>query len=175
MIYLLIIGVIMTLFGFVRRMRLSSFRTVALDILIAAVFGWIAGVFIGIGARIGMWSIPFFNGTESRFTIGGTFDVILLFSLYGIGLGILYELIFRDLLRKSGLLFGALLTLCTWYPLGNAGVQQLNFSPVILPLVLFSGLIIGLMFVPFGVVLELLLGRWHMAATKRFRFEGLPS
>ena len=161
MIYLIVIAFIVAAFGFYRRLRRDGFQSTLLDSVIAAVFGWCAGLLIGVGARIGMWSIPFFNGTESHITIGGSLRVILVFSLYGIGLGVIYELVFRDLLRKSGLMFGLLVTLLAWYPLGNSGVQLLNFTPETLLLIFFTGVLVGLMFVPYALVLEQLFKHWH--------------
>ncbi len=161
MIYILVVALVAAAFGFVHRVRSAGFRLALLDVIVAALFGWLAGIFIGVGARTGMWAIPFFNGTGSRFTLDGTVQVILVFSLYGIGLGILYELFFRRLLHDRGLLFGVLITLCTWYPLAAAGTQQLNFQPSVPAAAFFSFLFVSLMFVPFGLVLELLLKRWH--------------
>ncbi|MGQ0542282.1 MAG: hypothetical protein ACT4O9_10605 [Blastocatellia bacterium] len=161
MIYIFSLALIVAGTGFYRRLRVDGFLSSTLDVLIATAFGWIAGLFIGVGARIGMWSIPFFNGAESRFSWGGTFDVILAFSLYGIALGIIYELIFRKLLRDRGFLYGLLITLVTWYPLGKQGVDLLNFTPSFVPTAIFTFLFLGLMFVPFGIALEFLVGRWH--------------
>jgi hypothetical protein len=161
MIYVIVVALIFAVIGFVRRARTVGVRTTLLDTIVAAAFGWLAGIFMGVGARVGMWSIPFFNGSESRFTFDGTMQVILVFSLYGIGLGILYELVFRKFLRESGLLFGILVTVCAWYPLGAAGVQQLRFEPPLLPLLLVTGAVTLLMFVPFAVCLEQVLERWH--------------
>lgn len=161
MIYLLTAALLLAAFGFVRKTRRRGVWIVLLDTLIAAAFGWLSGIFIGVGARIGMWAIPFFNGSESRFTLDGTVQVILVFSLYGIMLGILYELLFRDLLYKKGLLFGLVVAICTWYPLAEAGMQQLNFQPTFISLLFFSGLVMSIMFIPYGIALELLIGRWH--------------
>lgn len=161
MVYLLAIASAAALFGLALRVRAVGFLHAALDLTAAALLGWAAGILIGAGARIGMWAIPFFNGAESRFTFDGTVQVILVFSLYGIGLGILYELFFRRLLHGRGLLFGVFITLCTGYPLGAAGTQQLNFQPSVPTAAFFTFLFVSLMFVPFGVVLELLLARWH--------------
>lgn len=161
MIYLIAIALVLTAFGFVRTARLSGFRVVLIDTTAAAGFGWLAGLFIGTGARVGMWTIPFFNGTAPQITTAGTFQVILTFSLYGIILGVIYEALFRQILRKRGAIYGVLILLSSWYPLAAAGVRQLNFQPAIIPLILVTGLIMALMFVPYGVVLERMLGRWH--------------
>ncbi|GEM_PF-5101293 len=161
MIYVAAIALILAVGGFVRRSREFSVRRTLLDTIVSATFGWLAGVFIGVGARVGMWAIPFFNGAEPSVTFDGTLQVILAFSLYGIGLGMVYELVFRGMLHKSGLLFGAIVAVFTWYPLGAAGVQQLNFTPQILPLGVVTGAIMLLMFVPFGFVLEVSLAAWH--------------
>ena len=104
MIYLIIFAFLLAAFPFYRRARHDGVVTTILDVLASAALGWFAGILIGVGARIGMWSIPFFNGAEPRITFDGTFRVILTFSLFGIGLGALYELLFRKLLREHGLL-----------------------------------------------------------------------
>lgn len=161
MIYVIVIASIVAIVAFVRRSRNEGIRATLLDVIVSAAFGWFAGIFIGIGARIGMWAIPFFNGGQPSVTFDGTTQVILVFSLYGIGLGVLYEFIFRNLLRCRGLLFGMMISLCTWYPLGAAGAQQLNFTPTLLPLLLVTGAVMLLMFIPFAVFLEFILERWH--------------
>ena len=161
MIYVALLAVGIAAFGFWRRIRSAGLLATMVDALVAAGLGWVAGLWIGIGARIGMWSIPFFNGTESRFTLDGTLQVVLVFSLYGIALGIIYELVFRDLLRQRGLLYGLVITLVTAYPLGLAGLQQISFQPPFLYAVLFSALFVAVMFVPFGIILELLIERSH--------------
>lgn len=161
MIYLAALALSVMTFGFYQRLRSAGFRPALLDVTVAAVSGWLAGLFIGIGARLGMWAIPFFNGTESRFSFEGTTRVVLVFSLYGVALGILYELVFRRILRERGFLFGLVITLVTWYPLGKQGVELLNFSPSVLSTAFFTLVSISFMFIPFGAALEHLLGRWH--------------
>src|SRR5687767_6577700 len=98
MIYVIIAMVLLAVIGFYLRVNSKGLLSGILDLVAAATLGWISGILIGIGARIGMWAIPFFNGADSRFTLDGTLQVVLVFSLYGIGLGILYELVFRSLL-----------------------------------------------------------------------------
>src|SRR5687767_12194082 len=120
MIYLLAVASVLAAFGFVRKARASGLRSVLLDTIAATVLGWVAGILIGVGARIGMWSIPFFNGVDPRITFDGTVQVILVFSLFGIGLGIIYELFFRGLLRNRGLQYGVLVTIVGAYPLAEA-------------------------------------------------------
>lgn len=160
MIYLLVSALTLGVFGFIRRSRSESIRSGLLDVAAAAVCGWIAGLLIGIGARIGMWAIPAFNATGSEFTLAGSLQVVIVFSLYGIGLGIIYELLFRQILRKRGFAYGLLITLVAAYPLASAAFQQLTFEPRVLPAAAFSLLFVGLMFVPFAVALEFLLAKY---------------
>ena len=161
MIYVIAFAFLLVAFAFFRRSRGAGVLTTVLDVLASASLGWIAGILIGVGARIGMWSIPFFNGIEPRITFDGTFRVILTFSLFGMGLGVLYELLFRELMRGHGLFFGLLTVAIAAYPLGAAGVQQLRFNPPIAPMIVSVTAIVGIMFVPFSVVLEFMLERWH--------------
>ena len=161
MIYLAAVALVISLIGFYRRIRSRGLWSTALDTLAAAGLGWVAGLLIGIGARVGMWSIPFFNGTDPRVTFDGTIQVVLVFSLFGIGLALIYEFFFRQILGRRGLLFGSLVMAVSSYPLASAASQQLTFTPDLLPLTFFTLVIVGLMFVPFAVVLEFLLFRWH--------------
>jgi hypothetical protein len=135
----------------------ASLRSVA----VGACCGLLAGVFIGVGARIGMGAITIANGAPQRFTASGTLSVIVIFSSYGIALGVVYEVLFRRLLRHNGLAYGGLLTLCTWYPLAHAAAQQLTAPPALIPLVTVSGVLVGLIWLPFGLALESLLRRWY--------------
>lgn len=161
MIYLIVFASLLTAFAFYRRSRRFGVIPTLADLLASALLGWISGLLIGAGARIGMWAIPFFNGTEPRITFDGTLQVVLTFSLFGIGLAIIYEFFFRRLLREHGLLFGLLISLIVWYPLGSQGIQQLRFSPTFLSAALVTFAIMAITFIPFSVVLEYLLGHWH--------------
>jgi hypothetical protein len=108
-----------------------------------------------------MGAITIANGAPQRLTASGTFTVVVTFSSFGVVLGVAYELLFRRLLGGKGLAYGGLLTLCTWYQLAQAAAQQLTVSPPLIALVTLSGLVVGLMWLPFGVALEALLRRWH--------------
>jgi hypothetical protein len=161
MIYLAALSSIMLLVGSYFRVRSSGGWLALQDGIAAVVSGWIAGLLLGVGARIGMWAIPFFNGSGSRFSFEGTLRVILTFSVLGIGLGLLYEFAFRRVLRERGLFYGMIVTVVLVYPLGQEGVEQLNFNPAPVALVLFTFFFIDLIFVPYALTLEFCLGRWH--------------
>jgi hypothetical protein len=130
-------------------------------VAVSACCGLLAGLFIGVGARVGMGAITIANGDPQRLTASGTFAVVVTFSSFGVALGVVYEGLFRGPLRRRGLAYGGLLTLCTWYPLADAAAQQLTARPTLIALVTLSGLLVGLMWLPFGLALEALLGRWH--------------
>jgi hypothetical protein len=161
MIYLLIAVLLVTAWRFTLAARRHGALRVLKSVAVAVVAGLLAGVFIGLGARAGMAAIPVANGGSPSFTLSGSFSVVLTFSSYGIALGIVYEGLFRRLLRRHGLAYGGLLTLCTWYPLAQAAAQQLTGHPSFISLAIVSGLIVVLMWLPFGVTLEALLRRWE--------------
>lgn len=167
MIYLLAVVLLLTAWQLALKVRRQGLLRVFKDIAVAAVCGLVAGVFIGLGARMGMAAIPVANGVAPSFTLAGSFTVVLTFASYGIGLGVVYEGLFRRLLRESGLAYGGLLTLATWYPLAQAAAQQLTGQPTFISIMVFSGLIVALMWLPFGLALEALLGRWHNRGTAR--------
>ena len=117
-----------------------------------------------------MWSIPFFNGVDSRFTWDGSLQVVLIFSLFGIGLGLAYEFAFRSLLKKHGALFGLVVTVVAAYPLAQAALQQINFTPPLIPTIALSIFFVGVMFLPFSIALEFLLRRYHRMRDSRQLF-----
>src|ERR1044071_5624080 len=63
--------------------------------------GLLAGVLIGVGARVGMGAITLANGGPQRLTASGTFTVVITFASFGIALGVAYEGLFRRLLRRK--------------------------------------------------------------------------
>lgn len=160
MIFLLVGVLLLTAWRFTAAARERGLAESSRGVGVAACCGLLAGVFIGVGARVGMGAITIANGDPQRFTASGTATVIVIFSSYGIVLGVVYEVVFRRLLRHNGLAYGGLLTLCTWYPLAQAAAQQLTAAPALIQLVAVSGLLVGLIWLPFGLALESLLGRW---------------
>jgi hypothetical protein len=164
MIYLLVPVLLLTTWQFILKARREGTRRVFKNIAVAAVSGLLAGIFIGVGARAGMAAIPVANGSAPSFTTAGTFAVVLTFSSYGIALGIVYEGLFRRLLRAKGLVYGALLMLCSWYPLAQAAAQQLTGQTTLVSMFVVSGLITAFMWLPFGLTLEALLQRIHTNA-----------
>jgi hypothetical protein len=167
MIYLLAVVLLLTAWQLAVEVRRRGLLRVFKGVAVAAVSGLLAGVFIGLGARAGMAAIPFANGATPSFTPAGSFAVVLTFAGYGVGLGVVYEGLFRRLLRGSGLAYGVLLTLASWYPLAQAAAQQLAGRPSFVSLLVVSGIVVALMWLPFGLALEALLGRWHGRATTR--------
>ena len=161
MIYLLAAVLLLTAWQFARRARRQGPLRVLKDVAAAAVCGLLAGLFIGAGARAGMAAIPVANGFAPSFTLAGSFAVVFTFASYGIALGVFYETLFRRLLRAQGLAYGALIMLVSWYPLAQAGAQQLAGRPPLLSFIVGSGVVVALMWLPFGLALEALLGRWH--------------
>jgi hypothetical protein len=161
MIFLLAGGMLRTTWRFTALARRRGLAWALRGVAVSACCGLLAGVFIGVGARVGMGAITVANGAPQRLTASGTFTVVLTFSSFGIVLGVVYEVLFRRLLRRRGLAYGGLLTLCTWYPFAHAAAQQLTAHPTLIALVALSGLLVGLMWLPFGLALEALLSRWH--------------
>jgi hypothetical protein len=161
MIFLLAGVLLLTAWRFTVLARRRGLAWALRGVWVSACSGLLAGVFIGVGARVGMGAIAVANGDPQRLTASGTFTVVLTFSSFGVVLGVAYEVLFRRLLRRNGLAYGALLTLCTWYPLAAAAAQQLTARPSPIALVTLSGLLVGLMWLPFGLALEALLRRWH--------------
>lgn len=161
MIYLFAPVLLLTALQFILRARRQGVLRVLKLIAVSAVAGLLAGVFIGLGARTGMAAIPVANGAASSFTLSGSFAVVVAFASYGIALGVVYEGLFRRLLRAHGLAYGVLLMLASWYALAQAGAQQLTGRPSPVSFIVVSGLIVALMWLPYGVALEGLLKRWQ--------------
>ena len=166
-IYLLVAVLLLSVWQLTLRARRQGLLGVVKGLAVAAVAGLLAGVFIGLGARMGMAAIPFANGGRPSFTLAGSLSVVLTFSSYGIVLGVVYEGFFRRLLRANGLAYGGLLMLSSWYPLAQAAVQQITGQPAAISLIIISGLVVALMWLPFGLTLEALLRRWQSRATSQ--------
>lgn len=167
MIYLAAVVLLLTVWRLTVRARREGGVRVFKSIAVAALSGLLAGLFIGVGARVGMAAIPVANGGAPILTPAGSLTVVFTFASYGVPLGVVYEILFRHLLRSNGLAYGGLLTLVSWYPLAQAGAQQLTGQPALVPLVIVSGLIVALMWLPFGISLEALLRRWHRRGAAR--------
>ena len=165
MIYLLAAVLLPTALLFILRARRDGPLRVLKSIAVAAAAGLLAGVFIGLGARVGMAAIPVANGATPSLTPAGSFAVVVTFASYGILLGVVYEGLFRRLLRSNGLAYGGLLMLASWYPLAQAAAQQLTGRPALISMVVVSGVIVALMWLPFGLALEALLRRWQRRGT----------
>jgi hypothetical protein len=161
MIFLLAGVLLLTAWQFTVMARRRGTARALRGVAVSACSGLLAGLLIGVGARVGMGAISIANGAPQRLTASGTFTVVLTFSSFGIVLGVAYEGLLRRLLRRNGLAYGVLLTLCTWYPLAQAAAQQLTARPTLIELATLSGLLVGLMWMPFGLALEALLRRWH--------------
>lgn len=161
MIFLLAGALLLTAWRLTALARRRGCAWALRGVWVSACCGLLAGVFIGVGARVGMGAITVANGDPQRLTASGTLTVVITFSTFGIALGVVYEVLFRPLLRRSGLAYGVLLTLCTWYPLAGAAAQQLTAHASLPSLLVLSGLLVGLMWLPFGLALEALLRRWR--------------
>jgi hypothetical protein len=161
MIYLLAIALLLTAVGFFIKARQKGAFTIILDVAIAIVFGFLAGIIIGIGARAGMWAVAVANGAEPSFSLSGTSRVVATFACFGIVFGLIYEGLLRKILRRRSLIFGIIITLAALYPTSTSVTQTLNFQPTAISLLLFSAAGAALMFVPFAIFLEVLLKFWH--------------
>lgn len=168
MIYVLAVVLILTAARVACAARRRGARRVLRGLAAAGVLGLLAGVFIGVGARVGMSAITIANGEVPRPTASGSLNVVLTFSALGLPLGVVYEGLVRHLLRrKKALTFGALLTLCTAYPLAQAAAQQINAPMNFAALALVSVLMVALMWLPYALALEWLLARWERWRERR--------
>ena len=161
MVFLLAAVLLPTAWQYVLMARRRGLLYVVKTIAAAALLGLLAGVFIGVGARTGMSAITVANGDAPSFTLSGSLNVVATFASFGILLGVVYEGLFRRLLRRRGLAYGVLLMLCSWYPLAQAAAQQLTGRPALLTQIVVSGAVVALMWLPFGMALEALLRRWQ--------------
>ncbi|HEX7174992.1 MAG TPA: hypothetical protein VF240_06900 [Pyrinomonadaceae bacterium] len=161
MVFLLAAVLLPTAWQYILMARRRGLLYVVKSIAAGAALGLLAGVFIGVGARTGMSAITVANGDAPSLTLSGSFTVVYTFASFGIVLGVVYDGLFRRLLRRRGLVYGVLLMLCSWYPLAQAAGQQLTGRPALITQIMVSGVIVALMWLPFGVALEALLSRWH--------------
>ena len=157
MIYLVAIGLAITITRYTLAVRRGEPSRVLYEIPAAIVAGLLAGVWLGIGALIAMRVIAYFASAPPRISVTGSIQVVLVFAAMGGGIAILYAGLFRHALAKSGIWFGLLLFLGSWYPLAQAGAQLLGYKPDPLSLMAVSGAVVALMFIPYALLLQTLI------------------
>jgi hypothetical protein len=153
MIYGLLAAILVLAVRYTRAVKRES-RRVLLELPAAALAGLVAGVWFGLAARGAMRVIALAAKSPLRLSASGSIQVVLVFAAIGAGVGLLYAGLFRHALATSGLRFGLLLLLVTWYPLAQAGAQLLGYEPDPLKLILISGAVLALMWLPYALLLQ---------------------
>lgn len=128
--------------------------------LIAVLAGVVAGGgVLGIGGRIAMAALPLLTGAQPRFTWAGSFEVVLLGTLYG-GVGGFVLAFLRRIRpmasRGAGAAFGLLMLGIAWLtsPVGRATAPTVRVGvPVVLA-------VAAVVFVAYGVLACTLAHRW---------------
>ena len=161
MAYLAAAAVVLLIVRYTLVVRREQSPRALLELPIAAGAGLIAGLWVAVVARAAMRVIAMANG-GGAFSAGGTLQVMLVFTAIGGAVAILYPGLFRHALDKSGLLFGALLTLTTWYPLAHSAAQQLRRQPELWKLAAVSLGIIAAMWIPYALALQFLMRRFRV-------------
>jgi hypothetical protein len=159
MIYVVLAAIAFTAWRYARAVRAGHSLAVLGELIAAVGGGAIAGIWFGAASRAAMRAIALANASV-RFSWSGTMQVLLVFIGFGAAIGILYAGLFRHAFDRSGLLFGGLLTLATWYPLGQAARQLLASPPEGIRFFLTSGAIIAVMWIPYAYLLQIFTPRF---------------
>jgi hypothetical protein len=160
MIYVLVPFVGLAVWHYVRLGQRAGAATLGRELLRTLLAGVAAGLLVALGARLGMRLIAIANEAPPRISWRGTSVVFAAYTGVGVLCAVLYVAVFRSWLRRRGTAFGALLVITTWYPLAHSGAQQLVHPPPLASLVIWSGAVVALMWLPYAVLLEVLLARW---------------
>jgi hypothetical protein len=119
----------------------------------------VSGLFLGVGGRVAMWIIAMIALGSSGFSWGGTLEVIASGVLFGVPAGLVYAAIRKKLgtpaLWKGasfGLLFFILLLIFPPPAAVSASSGLGHVSHITLSL-------FGILFIAYGIILELLLKR----------------
>ncbi len=153
MIYVLVPALALAVIGYGRIARTRGLL-VFVDAAIATIGGLVAGLALGVGARIAMRVLAVALSLPLRLTADGTILVIAAFSCVGAVLGFIYVGALRDLLWRRGLLYGLLLSAVTFQPFLRTAAEDLQ-RPQLSPEVLLGTIGMSLaMWVPYGVLLE---------------------
>ena len=166
MIFVLALVIFLTVWQYFLMARRHGPGPVFRDLATATLAGAASGILIGVAARVGMAAIGLANGAP-RFTFSGSFAVVISFAGFGVLLGIIYVGLMRRLLCRSGLAYGCILVMCTWYPLAGAGVGDLTGKPSEAAVVLISGVVVAGMWMPYAIVLERLMSGWEQRRASR--------
>ena len=134
--------------------RQSGVRTVLTSLTAALLAGVPVGLLFGVLARLAMRLLAVGMHVPLRWTVSGSFAVLLIFAGMGIGLALFYPGLFRNERAGHPLLFATTLTVCTLQPFIRAAAQDLGAS-MWNPTVMIGAtcMTIALWF-PYAVVLE---------------------
>ena len=124
----------------------------------------VSGLFLGVGGRVAMWIIAMIALGASGFSWGGTLEVIASGLLFGVPAALIYAVIRKKLGSPAvwkgacfGLLFFILLVI---FPPPAAVSASSGLRHVLhITLTLF-----GILFIAYGIILELLLNRSSSSA-----------
>lgn len=157
MIYVLLAAIAITIVRYAAAVRREGSFRILLELPASALAGLLGGAWLGIAARGAMRIIAMANGS-SVFSMSGSLQVVGVFALIGAGIGILYAGLFRHALTSSGLRFGLLLLLVTWWPLAEEGIELLGDKPGVVMAIIGSGAVLSAMWLPYSLIMERSLG-----------------
>lgn len=126
----------------------------------AVLAGGVAGfAILGVGGRVAMAALPFLTGARPRFSWGGSLEVVLLGSIYGVFGGVLLALLRRThfvTLAGAPLLFGLMVFAGAWASSGVGRATAVT-APVPAPVV---WLLAATCFLAYGILANALAVRW---------------
>ncbi len=171
MAYTLAAAIAVTAIRYTIAIKRGESVRVLYEIPAAALAGLLAGLWLGLAARMAMRVVAFFASAPPRISVSGSIEVVLVFAAMGGGIAILYPGLFRHALGRNGIWFGLLLFFGSWYPLAQAGAQLLGYKPDPLKLMLVSGVVVATMFIPYTLLLQKLM----VPLCRRFVAETSPA
>ena len=169
MIFVVLAALVLTVFRYARAIREIGVGAALRELAAAVGGGLVAGVWLGIAARGAMRVLAIVSGAPLRFSSGGSLQVLGTFALIGAALGILYAGFFRHALASSGFRFAILLIVLGGVPLTQAALDVIGARPALPQLILGSAATLAVMWLPYGLVLEVITNRLHRIGEKSRR------
>ena len=141
------------------------------NVIAALVAGILAGaLLLGIGGRLAMLVLALSIGLQPEFSWGGSFDVVVLGTIYGAAGGAILAVL-RDLWPRSGQWAGAisgLILVGAAWAMSAVGRQAAAANPAGVPLIF---IVSAVLFLAYGFAANALVTAWHL---RRDRSEKIP-
>jgi hypothetical protein len=159
MIFVLAAALLLTAWRYGVLARRRGIGAVLRAVAVALAAGSLAGVVLGLSARVAMRLLALGTGAAPRLSAEGTSAVVVAFTGVGVAVAFPYAGVVRSLVRRPALAYAALLAAVTFPPFLRTAAQDLGAGAWDARVIGGTLLVSLVMWVPYALVLEAGLAR----------------